>query len=111
MNLLPMQPSCCDVLPPADAASKCAALSHPVRIEILARVAGRGACSCKDVVACLDLAQSTVSQHLRILVDAGLLNFASEGQRSRYQVNSAAMAALSAELSQFADACCREPER
>ncbi len=111
MNFPSIHRSCCEFLPPADAASKFAALSHPVRIEILARVAGQGACCCKEVVAGLELAQSTVSQHLRILVDAGLLSFASEGKRSRYQVNGEAMAALSAELSRFAATCCRPADR
>ena len=87
------------------------ALGHPARVAIVQHLIRVNSCICTDVVNELPLAQPTVSQHLRILVDAGLLNFASEGQRSRYQVNSAAMAALSVELSRFADACCREPER
>ena len=109
MNSSAAEPFRCDTLPAADAATRFAALSHPVRIEILARVAGQGTCCCKDVVAGMNLAQSTVSQHLRVLVNAGLLRFASAGQRSCYQVDGGAMAMLSAELSRLADACCRAP--
>lgn len=101
---------CCAPPAPADVALRLAALAHPARIEILARIAGFGACSCKDVVACLDLAQSTVSQHLRILVDAGLVTYSPDRQRSRYEVDRRSLAELSAELSRFAAACCRSPE-
>ena len=53
-------------------AAKLAALSHPVRIEILRHLSARSACCCRDVVERIDLAQSTVSQHLKVLVAAGL---------------------------------------
>ena len=49
-----------------------AALAHPARIRILRHLAGHSACNCKQVVGEVKLAQSTVSQHLKILVDAGL---------------------------------------
>lgn len=101
--------ACCAPIDRADIAAKLAALSHPARLEILARIAGFGACSCKDVVACLDLAQSTVSQHLRILVDAGLVKYAPDRQRSRYEIDRNSMATLSASMSGFMDACCRLP--
>ena len=101
------RPACCEAASPADVAAKFAALSHPVRIEILARIAAQGTCACKDVVACLDLAQSTVSQHLKILVGAGLLRYATDGHRSRYEIDGDAMAALSVEFSRFTDACCQ----
>ncbi|WP_274629442.1 ArsR/SmtB family transcription factor [Arvimicrobium flavum] len=103
------QDDCCAPVASRDVSLKLAALSHPVRIEILARVAGLGPCCCKDVVACLDLAQSTVSQHLKILVDAGLLSYAPDRQRSRYEIDRATMAELSAQVARFADACCRLP--
>lgn len=76
-------------------AGKLAALSHPARIEILQHLAGVDACCCKDVVERLDLAQSTVSQHLKVLVDAGLVRVTPEQQRSRYEADRAALAELS----------------
>jgi DNA-binding transcriptional ArsR family regulator len=87
--------------------AKLAALAHPARMEILAHVAGSGACTCKDVVSCFDLAQSTVSQHLKVLVDAGLIKYAADRQRSRYEIDGAALSDLSQELSRFVQACCR----
>ncbi|MEX0346437.1 MAG: ArsR/SmtB family transcription factor [Rhizobiaceae bacterium] len=82
------------------------ALAHPARIAILRHLSCHGSCCCKDVVAQLDLAQSTVSQHLKILVDAGLVKFASEKQRSRYSINESAMQALAGSIARLAESCC-----
>ena len=87
-------------------AAKLAALAHPTRLEIVSRIAGLGPCCCKDVVACLGFAQSTVSQHLKVLVDAGLLSFANKGQRSCYELNHEALAEVAAVITRFAEACC-----
>jgi len=88
-------------------AAKLAALSHPARLQILRHLAGADACCCKDVVECLDLAQSTVSQHLKILVEAGLVDFAPERQRSRYTVNRERLVALARVLEAFFGNCCQ----
>jgi DNA-binding transcriptional ArsR family regulator len=71
-----------------------AALSHPVRIGILHHLCRTETCCCKEVVEQFDLAQSTISQHLKILVDAGLVRFRSEGPRSCYCVDREALEAL-----------------
>ncbi|TKT81330.1 metalloregulator ArsR/SmtB family transcription factor [Aquamicrobium sp. LC103] len=97
---------CCERKAIAD---KLAALSHPARIEILQHLAGVEACCCKEVVDRLDLAQSTVSQHLRVLVDAGLLRLTPERQRSRYEVDRAALAELSQTVGQLLVSCCAPP--
>lgn len=93
-------------LAPADLAERLNALAHPARIEILRRLAVSGCCCCKDVVKTLDLAQSTVSQHLKILVAAGLVRYAPDRQRSRYEIDSEAMAELGQSLNGFVDDCC-----
>ena len=54
-------------------AARLAALAHPARLAIVRRLASSDACCCKDVVHHLDLAQSTVSQHLKELKKAGLI--------------------------------------
>jgi ArsR family transcriptional regulator len=91
---------------PADMmAAKLAALSHPARIRILRHLSGQGACCCKDVVEHLDLAQSTVSQHLKVLVDAGLVRFSPEQQRSRYTVDRDQVARLSRAVTDYFDQC------
>lgn len=89
-----------------DVAQKLAALSHPARLEILRRLGGGRSCCCKEVVEHLDLAQSTVSQHLKILVEAGLVRYAPERQRSRYEIDEAALAAVSASVSALVESCC-----
>lgn len=71
-----------------------AALSHPVRIRILHHLCRNETCCCKDVVEQFDLAQSTVSQHLKVLVDAGLVRFRSERPRSCYCVDRDALDTL-----------------
>ena len=57
-------------------------------------------------MAGLDLAQSTVSQHLKILVDAGLVHYEQSGQSSRYSINPAAFANVAALASDIASLCC-----
>lgn len=52
----------------------CKALGHPARVLILRFLLGRrSGATCGEIVAQLPLAQSTVSQHLRILRAAGLV--------------------------------------
>ena len=65
----------------------CKALSHPARIAILRNLASHGECICGDLVIDLPLAQSTVSQHLKALKVAGLVQGEVDGPRSRYCVN------------------------
>ena len=72
------------------------AIAHPARIAILRLLAHRETCATGDVVAELPLAQSTVSEHLRILREAGLVQGEIEGPRTRYCVNVNGLAALHA---------------
>ncbi len=87
-------------------ASRLAALSHPARIAILKHLSASGCCCCKDVVGKVDLAQSTVSQHLKILVDAGLVSYRPDRRRSRYELDRAAVAELSGAVSGLLQSCC-----
>lgn len=63
------------------------ALAHPARIAILEVLAKRNECICGEIVEVLPLAQSTVSQHLKELKDAGLVNGTVDGPRSCYCIN------------------------
>lgn len=66
-------------------ASQLRALGHPVRLSILRVLAHRqNECCCASVVDCLPLAQSTVSQHIKVLFDAGLIERRSKGTRNYY---------------------------
>ncbi len=81
-----------------DAADRLKALGHPVRLAIVRALAERSRCCCSDVCSGLPLAQSTVSQHLKVLKEAGLVSFRRDGVRSSYVLNPAAFAALHSDL-------------
>lgn len=63
------------------------ALAHPARIAILKVLAQRNECICGEIVEVLPLAQSTVSQHIKELVNAGLIHGETDGPRSCYCIN------------------------
>lgn len=91
-------------------AARLNALAHPARLYILTHLAQQGCCACcKDVVSQLDLAQSTVSQHLKILVDAGLVRHKRQGTRSLYEVDSSAIEALSGSVTHLLAKCSTGP--
>lgn len=72
------------------------ALAHPARLEIvraLLKVGGDGCC-CGDIVRGLPLAQSTVSQHLKVLREAGLIRGEISGPRSCYCLDREALSAI-----------------
>jgi DNA-binding transcriptional ArsR family regulator len=79
-------------------ASIAKALSHPARIAILKVLAQRAECICGDIVEVLPLAQSTVSQHLKELKNAGLVQGTVDGPRSCYCINWKAFEKFSADL-------------
>ncbi len=60
------------------------ALAHPARLAILRELAEADACVCGALVEALPLAQSTVSQHLKVLKQAGLVVSHTDGQRTCY---------------------------
>ncbi|MBA3697589.1 MAG: winged helix-turn-helix transcriptional regulator [Planctomycetes bacterium] len=60
------------------------ALGHPARVRILRLLAERSGCVCGDIVNEVGLAQSTVSQHLAVLKDAGLIRGDVDGPRVCY---------------------------
>jgi len=84
------------------AAERLKALGHPVRIAIVRALAQESRCCCADVCNRLPLAQSTVSQHLKVLKDAGLITFQRSGVRSSYVLNADAFAALRSDLEEIA---------
>ncbi len=68
------------------------ALGHPARIAILQFLAERQACICGDIVDELPLSQSTVSQHLKELKQAGLIKGNIEGPSVCYCIDDKAWA-------------------
>jgi DNA-binding transcriptional ArsR family regulator len=63
------------------------ALGHPARIAILEVLIKKNACICNDIVEELPLSQSTVSQHLKELKEAGLIKGDIEGKSICYCID------------------------
>ncbi len=72
------------------------AVGHPARVQILRLLVRREACICGDIVDQLPLAQSTVSQHLKVLKEAGLVRGDIDGPRVCYCVEPRALRRLKA---------------
>ena len=83
-----------------DIANLMRALGHPVRLSILRTLAAQreADCCCTDLMQCLPLAQSTVSQHIKVLLDAGLVERQAKGTRNCYKLRDD-------RLTQFGGAC------
>ncbi len=89
------------------------ALAHPARVAILRLLADRRSCVCGDIVEVLPIAQSTVSQHLKELKAAGLIQGEIDGPRVCYCINEAEWNGAQKALAEFfqlhvpvADKCC-----
>lgn len=63
------------------------AMGHPARISILNMLASQKTCFCGDIVKELPIAQATVSQHLKELKDAGLIQGTIEPPKVKYCIN------------------------
>ena len=70
------------------------ALGHPARAQIVRLLLSRDACYCGEIVEELPLAQATVSQHLKVLKEAGLIRGEIEGPRTCYCADRERLAAL-----------------
>lgn len=63
------------------------AIAHPARIAILKVLAEKNSCICGEIVEVIPLAQATVSQHLKELKNAGLIQGSISGPKSCYCLN------------------------
>ena len=63
------------------------AIGHPARVRIVRMLSRKQARVCSQIVDELPLAQSTVSEHLRILKDVGLIRSNQDGPRVGYCIN------------------------
>lgn len=70
------------------------AVAHPVRVRLLRILMARQACVCGELVGEFDLAQSTISQHLKILREAGLVQGEIDGPKVCYCVDPDGLARL-----------------
>lgn len=70
------------------------AVGHPMRAWIIRLLAAQETCQYGDLSERLPLAKSTVSQHLKILREAGLVRMETDGQRVCYCIDPAGLAQL-----------------
>lgn len=82
------------------------AISHPARVAILKLLAARDSCICGEIVEELPLSQSTVSQHLKALKDAGLIQGEIEGPKTCYCLNKSKVLELQKVFPQFVKRIC-----
>ncbi len=62
-------------------------LAHPARVAILQYISTQDSCICNDIVDEIGLAQATISQHLKVINDAGLLKGNYQGKSLCYCVD------------------------
>lgn len=86
---------CCEggavALPSLESAEELAglawAIAHPARVRIVHLLLSRETCMCGEIVEEMPLAQSTVSQHLKILKESGLVQGEIDGPKVCYCIN------------------------
>lgn len=72
------------------------ALSDPARLKIVEAMKKKGECAVGDIVARMDIQQSGVSRHLRILTEAGIVQMRPDGQKRLYSLRKQAFDQLEA---------------
>jgi len=82
------------------------AIAHPARIQILEHLALRNTCICSDIVDELPLSQSTVSQHLKALKEAGLIKGKVEAPSICYCIDENKIAKMSKQLESLFSKVC-----
>jgi len=80
----------------AELATLAKALGHPARIQILRLLSRRTTCICGQIVDEVGLAQSTVSQHLKVMKDAKIIQGEIDGPRVCYCLDPRTMRRLKA---------------
>ena len=83
------------------------ALGNPVRFRIMQYLAEHQMCITGDIVEFTTLAQSTVSQHLKVLRDAGLIEGEIEGPATCYCISEAGIQFLKSQIEHWLPNCCK----
>lgn len=79
------------------------ALGHPVRLQIVNQLKAMESCCCSEMCDCFSQSQSTISQHLSVLKEAGLLKYSKVGNRSCFSLNHKALSDLQLALGMLAE--------
>jgi ArsR family transcriptional regulator, arsenate/arsenite/antimonite-responsive transcriptional repressor len=82
------------------------ALGNPVRFQIVETLAERQVCITAEIVDTTPLAQSTVSQHLKVLKEAGLIHGDIEGPATCYCLNVENIRWLKEQIGRWLPGCC-----
>ena len=80
------------------------AIAHPARLAILQQIAATDDCICTDISRQIHLAQATVSQHLRVLKDAGIIKGTIEGNSVCYCIDQNALQSLQGDFNEMLSA-------
>ena len=86
------------------------ALGNPVRFQILQILAEKQLCITGEIVEFTHLAQSTVSQHLKVLREAGLISGEIEGPATCYCLNVNGILWLKGQITAWLPDCCKDFE-
>ena len=96
--------------PQLELAAVCKALAHPARIAILEHLLSQECCICQDLTGIIDLSQPTLSRHLQVLRDAGLIAGTAEGNSRSYCIHPTrwrqVRGMLDAFFGRFGEGCC-----
>jgi len=84
------------------------ALGNPIRFQIVETLAERQTCITNEIVATTSLAQSTVSQHLKVLREAGLIRGEVEGPATCYYLDADGIRWLKEQVENWLPDCCSE---
>jgi ArsR family transcriptional regulator len=82
------------------------ALGNPFRFRIMQHLTEKQMCITGDIVAFTTLAQSTVSQHLKVLREAGLIEGEIEGPATCYCINAEGVQFLKSQVEKWLPNCC-----
>ena len=85
------------------------ALGNPVRFRIMQTLADRQTCITQEIVDTTPLAQSTVSQHLKVLREAGLIRGEIEGPATCYCIDPDGVQWLKEQIEGWLPGCCGQP--
>lgn len=83
------------------------ALGNPVRFRIMQYLADHQMCITGDIVEFTTLAQSTVSQHLKVLREAGLIEGEIEGPATCYCISGEGLQFLKTQIDNWLPDCCK----
>ena len=86
------------------------ALGNPVRFQIVQILAEKHMCITGEIVEFTTLAQSTVSQHLKVLREAGLIEGQVDGPATCYCLDHQGIRWLKEQIGDWLPQCCQEPQ-